>query len=99
MQPLSSTGRSDPVELLGRIAMLSNQGTALETGLHAALAEICSYTGWPVGHVFIVGRDGLAGTGIWHLTVDDRLDAFRRVSETGAFWVGKGLVGRVVETA
>lgn len=67
--------------------------------LQAFLREVCSATGWPIGHVLRSAPDGaLESSKIWHLDDPARYEAFRRVSEVARFPRGVGLPGRVLES-
>ena len=89
---------SDAVGLLQRIAALANEASTLAEACPRALAEICTYTGWPVGHTYVidpVDHDQLNSTNLWHLP-PGRFDAFREVTEVTPLRVGVGLPGRVL---
>jgi PAS domain S-box-containing protein len=86
------------LQLLEEIATSSNQATSVPEAMKFAVDQVCAYTRWPIGHVFIA-TDGNTGsmfsTNIWHLTDDDRFDQFRKVTEKTDFLAGTGLPGRV----
>ncbi|HWC15237.1 MAG TPA: GAF domain-containing sensor histidine kinase [Actinomycetota bacterium] len=56
-------------ELLERVAVASNEASDVPTALQKALDEVCAYTGWPVGHAFLLDRETneLVSSGIWRL--------------------------------
>jgi PAS domain S-box-containing protein len=85
--------------LLGRIGALAAGADALESGLQTALAEICTFTGWPIGHVTLVREGELMGTAIWHGADDPGFESFRRAStEEMRGRPGLGMLGRIVNT-
>ena len=85
--------------LLGRIGALAAGADALDSGLQTALAEICAFTGWPIGHVTLVREGELMGTAIWHGAEDPAFESFRRAStEEMRGRPSHGLLARVVRT-
>lgn len=45
------------LRLLQVAAMAANETTEINDAFYTILEEICRYTGWPIGHAFIVSRD------------------------------------------
>src|ERR671923_2281692 len=45
------------VELLQVIAVASNAAATVEEAMQIALNQICAYTRWPVGHVYLCKSD------------------------------------------
>ncbi len=95
------TNQTQAIRLLQEIAIAANEAHELEEALAVALREICRYSGWPVGHVYlpsaeIIGQ--LVPTGIWHLDDPERFEEFRRITEDTTMVEGVGLPGRVLET-
>ena len=65
------------------------------------LDQVCAWTKWPVGHVYMgVGRPNveLVPTALWHLSDPVKFDAFRRITMVTNFGPGVGLPGRVMST-
>jgi signal transduction histidine kinase len=89
--------RQDELELLEAVAAASNEATAIEPALGAAIVHICAYTRWPVGHGHLAsGETGeLRPTGIWYLEDEARFGAFRAASEDPTFLSPTSLPGRV----
>jgi PAS domain S-box-containing protein len=84
--------------LIGRIGALAAGSMDVEDGLRTALADICAFTGWPIGHATLV-RDGeLVGTTIWHGADAPSFEAFKQASIEMRGKPGHGLVGRIVRT-
>lgn len=93
--------KSALVELLQRVTVAANQAESLESALQIGIDEVCAYTGWPVGHLYIVADDGsgeLESVGVWHLDDRERFAAFRHITEATRFRPGVGLPGRVLST-
>ncbi len=89
------------VEILQRVAVAANQAESLETALQIGIDEVCAYTGWPVGHAYIVAEDGsreLEPYGVWHLDDPTRFATFRKITEETRFRPGVGLPGEVLST-
>jgi signal transduction histidine kinase len=75
--------RQDELELLEMVAAASNEATAIEPALGAAIVHVCAHMRWPVGHAYLVDPDTgtLRPTGIWYLEDEARYAAFRDASE------------------
>jgi PAS domain S-box-containing protein/diguanylate cyclase (GGDEF)-like protein len=84
--------------LLERAASASNEQPTFFDAAAVVLHEVCAFTGWPAGHLCVVGGpepESVVPTGVWHLDDPDRFDMLRRVTEATSFSVGEGLPGRV----
>ena len=87
------------VQLLQKVAVAANESSSFEDAAKIALNEVCVYTGWPVGHVFIPineATDELASSLIWHLDDPEKFKTFRKVTERSTFKPGIGLPGHVL---
>src|SRR6478672_4873730 len=75
--------RQDELELLEMVAAASNEATAIEPALGAAIVHVCAHMRWPVGHAYLI--DPATGTlrpsGVWYLEDEARYAAFREASE------------------
>ena len=49
--------RTGSLQLLRRTAAAANESSSVEEALELTLDEVCRFTGWPVGHAFLVSRD------------------------------------------
>ena len=93
--------RTDSLQLLRRTAAAANESTTVEDALAVALDEICRFTGWPIGHAFLVNReapDELISTGAWRTSDEQRYRPFRAATEREPIQVGRGLAGVALET-
>jgi PAS domain S-box-containing protein len=91
--------RTRSVQLLERIAAAANEASTVEGALKTAIDEICVYTGWPVGHVYVPSPsdpDLLVPSQIWHLSDSERFATFKEVTEQMPLPRGRGLPGRVL---
>jgi PAS domain S-box-containing protein len=89
------------VELLQRVAIAANEAQSVEQALQFTLGQVCRYTGWPVGHVYLrdeAEEDLLQPTTLWHLDRPEGFKTFRRITEDTRFPRGSGLPGRVLES-
>ena len=87
------------LELLQGVAAAANEALTVEQALRFCLERVCAHTGWPVGHVYALARDGtreLVPTDIWHLDDPERFKGFRAASMETRFALGVGLAGRVL---
>jgi len=94
--------RTASVRLLQNIVLQVNSAENFETALQAALHEVCSFAGWPVGHAYVVkqeeGRNELVPSGIWHIKNATNANALREATEKARFGGSQGLPDRVVRT-
>jgi signal transduction histidine kinase len=83
--------------LLVAVARAANECVDAREALTVAIARVCTFTGWPVGHVYLAdGEETLQPSGIWHLDDPERFAAFREVTERTPLTAGIGLPGRVL---
>jgi ammonium transporter len=91
--------RAESLQLLRRTAAAANESSSVEDALAVALDEVFRFTGWPIGHAFLVSRedpDVLVSTGIWRLS-DERYGPFRAATEDEPIPAGRGLAGVALE--
>ena len=87
------------VRLLQVVAVAANQAGTVEEALQSCIDEVCSATGWPVGHAYLPGDDGaLVPTLFWHIDDPERFATFKRITEGMPLELGVGLPGRVAAT-
>ena len=87
------------VRLLHEVTVAAYEAATVEEAMQVAVDKICAYTGWPVGHVYIVddlSPKDLAPTTIWHLDRPKDFESFVRVTEATRLATGIGLPGRVL---
>jgi signal transduction histidine kinase/DNA-binding response OmpR family regulator len=106
MQTLNATlaqqvaERTALLELLQAITAAANEATSPEAVFQLALNQICAYTGWPVGHVYLAAPEGsgqwLSST-IWHLDTPERFAAFQQATQALHMpTVEQDIIGRVI---
>jgi PAS domain S-box-containing protein len=89
------------VRLLHQVTVAAYEATTVEEALQAGIDQVCAYTGWPVGHVYVrAGHDSqeLLPTTIWHLERPEEFTSFVQVTEATPLAAGAGLPGRVLAT-
>ena len=88
---------SNLVQLLQMVSTTANEVTDMEEATRVCLELLWSYTGWPVGHVYLVDESSgeLVSTDIWHLEDPERFDTFKKITAETTFAEGEGLPGRV----
>lgn len=91
--------KQQEVELLQAVAVASNESRGFPQALQAALHSICTYTGWPLGHVYLpdpLCPRELLPSSLWHMDVPERYHAFREVTAATHLTAGIGLPGQVL---
>jgi PAS domain S-box-containing protein len=87
------------VRLLHGVTVAAYAAATVEEALQVGIDLVCAYTGWPVGHVYVVAGDGsreLVPTPIWHLDRPEDFERFARVTEATRLAAGVGLPGCVL---
>ncbi|HVE62378.1 MAG TPA: EAL domain-containing protein [Mycobacteriales bacterium] len=86
--------------LLQRLTTAANEAVTFEDAIKTALAELCDYTGWPIGHVYEVTDtpEMLVTSRMWHLTDGDRFSDFRDATEAGPLAVAGSLPGAALRS-
>jgi len=91
---------TEVVRLLQMITSAANEAVTVESALQIALDRVCAFTGWPVGHAYMVDTEGggvAVSTGLWHLDDEECFSAFKRVTERRSWGpTNAGLVRRVL---
>jgi len=91
---------AEVIQLLQVITSAANEAVTVESALQIALDRVCAFTGWPVGHAYMVddASGGVAvSTGLWHLDDEEAFATFKRVTEGRSWGPSKaGLVRRVL---
>ncbi|MEE9551599.1 MAG: response regulator [Gammaproteobacteria bacterium] len=89
------------MQLLKKIAVAANEASDIGDALQICIDEVCSLTGWPVGHVFMLAGDDagvLITAKLWHLDKPEEFQTFKKISEETRFTAGIGLPGRVLSS-
>ncbi len=93
--------RQRDIVLLGDVTAEANRATSVEAVTRFALAQLCGYTNWAIGHALLASDGGstMRSSGVWHCDASDRYGPFIEASAHAAFARGVGLPGRVLESA
>ena len=90
--------RQQDIKLLQTIAVAANETSTVDDAMQIVLDQVCTHTGWPVGHAYVLSKTShreLTPTTLWHLENLERFGTFREVTEATCFQPGIGLPGRV----
>ena len=92
--------RRRALELLAEIAQAANAAQELRPTLQTVIDRVCEYTGWPVGHAWLLSddEDQLVSAGVWKLRDPERKQPFREATDALRLAVGEGLPGHVFVT-
>lgn len=89
------------LELSMKIAVAANEADSVDGTMQICLDQVCQFTGWPIGHAYVLSNNGdnvLVPTELWHLDDPARFEAFCSVTNKTTFDMGVGLPGRVFES-
>jgi diguanylate cyclase (GGDEF)-like protein len=91
--------RKEQIKLLHKIAAAANETSDVSEALALALSEICSFTGWAIGHAYVAAapKHVSLSSNIWY-PPSGGFGTFRSTTDTLDFGKGAGLPGRVYET-
>ena len=84
--------------IMFELATMAAEADSLDDALETALTAICTITGWPVGHAFLVGEgaeEPLISTSIWVELNEGAAASIRWATDQMDFAPGVGLPGRI----
>jgi len=87
------------VTMLGDAAAEANRAATVAEAVPSILGGVCGSSPWPIGHIYLVERDGggeAVPSNVWHLPDPGRFDPLRKATAELRFAPGVGLVGRVL---
>ncbi len=93
--------RQQEISLLESIAVAANQAVEIETAMDHALAAVCRFAHWPLGHFLLVDenkKNTLVSTDVWHDESGGLYSALRDLTATVPFWADTGLPGQAFAT-
>ncbi|MCI0411763.1 PAS domain S-box protein [bacterium] len=83
------------VQLIQEIAIASNEAVSPEDAMRYALDRICSYTGWPIGHVYLPEEGKTVSTSIWSVKDEECFKNFQSIT-SGTSLPEESLPGLVI---
>lgn len=92
---------SNLLQLLHQTIVAANQAPTVEEAWQSVVEQICVYSGWPVGHVYLFDVDmaeALVSAKIWYFDQPRQFEKFRQITETSRFLPGAYFPGRVFTT-
>ncbi len=87
------------VQLLHKVAVSANETNEYKIAFKSCLEDVCSFTGWPIGHAYIlspIDSNLLIPSDIWHLRDPNEFASFHEITMRTTFSTGIGLPGRVL---
>jgi diguanylate cyclase (GGDEF)-like protein/PAS domain S-box-containing protein len=91
--------KAEILHLLHTIAQSANTAKTIDEALRAGLNAVCDYTGWPIGHVYLLDPEisnRLIPSDIWNLVDPDTYAPFVDATKGVEIATGVGLPGRVL---
>lgn len=86
-------------KLIKAIAVASNETRAVDETLFFCLGQICEFSGWPLGHLYLTAdnpSEGLVPTQFWHVDKPGQFETFQKITLETPLEEGIGLPGRVL---
>jgi len=99
--------RQQEIALLESIAVAANEAASVTDAMSRALAAVCRYANWPLGHLWLLteggGAEGFDSTPIWYDGSAEgggngQFHALRAHTEAAVFLPGAGLPARVARS-
>jgi PAS domain S-box-containing protein len=85
--------------LLHEVTVAAYEAATVEQAMQVVLDRVCAFTGWPVGHVYLVSATNppeLIPSPVWHLDRPNDFARFQEVTVATRLAPGAGLPGRVL---
>jgi signal transduction histidine kinase len=73
------------VRLLHEVTVAAYAAETVDEALRIGIDQVCAYTGWPVGHAYVVAGGGsqeLVPTTIWHVDRPEDLETIAKMAPT-----------------
>ncbi len=87
------------MQLIQQVAIAANEAESVDEAFQSSLDRICTFTKWPVAHVYFRNDEltsQLLPSLLWHLDDVDEFQTFKSLTEQTVFSSGVGLPGRVL---
>ena len=85
--------------LLHEVTVAAYGTATVEQALQVVLDRVCEFTGWPLGHVYLLGGGDppeLVPSPVWHLDHPSNFARFQKATEATCLRAGAGLPGQVL---
>ncbi|MEI2611019.1 MAG: GAF domain-containing protein [Candidatus Promineifilaceae bacterium] len=84
------------VKLLQEVAAAANTAESIAAAFQFALDKICTYTTWPIGHIYFLSANGreMVTANLYHCSHQDSLDHFRSYSQKSRFTITHDWIGQ-----
>ncbi len=92
--------KTELVALLQTVASAANESTSVETAMQFAINKVCTFFGWPSGHVYLLADDGsgdMVSTNLWYLQEEGTFGQLQEIIRDCRWRAGKGLIGKVLQ--
>ncbi|MEH6626455.1 MAG: GGDEF domain-containing protein, partial [Motiliproteus sp.] len=93
--------KSTLTQLLHTISSVSNEAIEPAPAMQIAIAEICRFKDWPIGHVYYPDAENpelLLPSDIWYLSKPTLFAKFKQSTSQTLLRIGEGLPGRVLQS-
>lgn len=87
------------VQAFRTVAIAANESKTLAEAARVALRELCTFSGWPLGHLYVRAGDRMEPSDVWHPADPSAYRAFRDATMATPLARGIGLPGRVLASA
>lgn len=87
------------IKLLQEVSVAANEANDVESALQFAIQRVCGFTGWDIGHVYLLPRkeNPEIVSSVWHTESPERFEKFRAVSNRMRFTENnQSLIYRVI---
>ncbi len=91
--------KTEVVALLQAIASAANEADSVESAMQFAIDKVCTFFGWPLGHVYFLADDSsgdMVSTDIWYLQEEGTFRQLQNIIQGHRWHVGQGLIGQVL---
>lgn len=82
------------LQLLHNVAVAANEASSPEEAFQTCLDLICGFTGWVLGHVYVISPakpDQLIRTSLWHVDDPTRFESFMKLADAATSVAATGL--------
>lgn len=89
------------LDLVREVALAANQNISFNDVVQFSLDRVCAFTGWPVGHAYVMPENEealLEPMRAWYLDDAKKYESFRHLTETYSVDRKRQLAGEVLDT-